>query len=372
MGRVPSELLEDAHDRHNGAGDRERVMSTERWRHEARAEIAREEAEQNMSLPPQGDHSLTALLAVERPPRAYRVARMQRTGHNAALIAQYKTGKSTLIANLIRSLESGQPFLGEFEAKRLDGSFGSWNAEMEEEDWLEYVTAAGIEATERVQLWNLRGYRLPLLSDTGAEAAIDWLRAREVEYWAIDPWARLCAWSGVNENVTAEVLPLLQRVDEVRTAAGVREVLVAHHCGHAGLHGRGASVFMDWGDALWLYSRDEVIDERGPSRWLQVEGRGVEVPNGSVTLEGGRLSYREESAKQARTREIADKLAWAVADRSLTATDAQNELGVRREDYVAGRRLAEQKGTVVETKDPDDGRVKLLMAGAENPYVKRP
>jgi RecA-family ATPase len=230
---------------------------------QAREVVKREKSEALLRLPPPREsYTLRSYLDEPKLPKVERIEGLQRIGQDAALIATYKTGKTTLTANLAKSLADGAAFLGKFAVQAPSGRVGFWNAEMDAEDFEQYLREAGIENADGVAIWNLRGYRVDLLTDAGRDAAVAWLRSNDVAYWIVDPWARICAWSHVNENDNGEVGSLLQRVREVADDAGVAELLYVHHAGYVPGRARGASVFSDSADVLWQYDRDADDDTR--------------------------------------------------------------------------------------------------------------
>ncbi len=312
-----------------------------------------------LRLPPEReDYTLAGYQREPRVAKVERVESLQRASHKTLLVAAYKTAKTTLHANLTRSLTEGTPFLGRFAVKRPEGRVGVWNAEMEPEDYQDYLGQAGVTQTDRVAIWNLRGYRLPLLSDAAADKAVEWLRGNDVAYWIIDPWARVCAWAGADENANNEVGPLLQRVDEIANDAGVAEVLVVHHAGHAKGRPRGATVLPDWADGIWLYTRDE----DGDKRYLKAEGRGVGLAEGLVEIgEDGRTVYREISRKAAKVNGLVrDLVAFVAENPGCTTMEAKITLDAGNSAKDEALNRAESMGCVRKETDPADKRKKLL------------
>lgn len=338
----------------------------ERARREARRTVDLEDAAAELRLPPQrDDYTLESYLAEAKPPKIERVESLQRAHHKIALVAAYKTGKTTLHANLTRSLVDGTKFLDQFKVTKPDGRVGIWNGEMDGDDYESYLVDAGISNSAEVAIWNLRGYRLPLLSEAGTAAAVGWLRDNSIAYWIIDPWARVCAWSGVDENVNAEVAPLLQRVDEIADEAGVGEVLVVHHAGHARGRPRGATAFPDWADGIWLYERGEDGDRE--TRYFRAEGRGIGVDEGTITLEDGRTVYRQASRQYTRMMGLVNQLAAIVnGTPGITTSDAQAQLAAGNSAKAEAIRKAKALDLIREDKDPKDGRRKLLYPGDES------
>jgi AAA domain len=263
---------------------------------QAREVVRRERSEALLRLPPPREsYTLRSYLDEPKLPKVERIEGLQRVGQDAALIAAYKTGKTTLTANLAKSLADGTAFLDEFAVQAPSGRVGFWNVEMDAEDFEQYLREAGIENADGVAIWNLRGYRVDLLTDVGRDAAVEWLKANDVAYWIVDPWARLCAWSHVNENDNGEVGSLLQRVREVADDAGVAELLFVHHAGYVPGRARGASVFSDNADVLWQYSRDE-----DDTRYLHAYGRGIDDLRGVVELENGVTQFKAVSRRAAK------------------------------------------------------------------------
>lgn len=339
--------------------DEAKAIERERHTRTARRTIDREDAEADLRLPPERpDYTLAAYLRDPREAKVERVESMQRAGHKTLLVASYKTGKTTLHANLTRSLTEGSNFLGQYAVKAVDGRVGVWNAEMEADDYETYLRDAGVARTDKVCIWNLRGYRVPLTSDAAAEAAVNWLRDNEVSYWIIDPWARVCSWSATDENVNAEVGPLLQRVDEIASDAGVSDVLVVHHAGHVRGRPRGATVLPDWADGIWMYSRDEESDKR----YLKAEGRGVGIAEGLVEIgEDGRAVYRQVSRRAGKINGLAAEIVeYVKLHPDCPVTDVKNalEAGNAAKDEAMKKALA--TGYVIAQPDPGDGRRKLL------------
>jgi len=362
------ELVKSVLHRMVSTGDEAKAIERERINRTARRTIDREDAEADLRLPPaREDYTLKSYLSDPRVAKAERVESLQREAHRTLLYASYKTGKTTLHANLTRSLTEGSQFLGQFAVKRVDGRVGVWNAEMEADDYETYLKQAGVTKTDRVVIWNLRGYRVPLTSDAAAEAAVEWLKSNDVRYWIIDPWSRVCSWSGADENVNAEVGPLLQRVDEIANDAGVAEVLIVHHAGHLRGRPRGASVLPDWADGIWSYLRDEDSDKR----YFKAEGRGVGLAEGLIEIgEDGRAVYRQVTRRAAKLRGVVDDFVAFVADHDgCTMGDAKASLdgGNKLKDDAAARAIA--LGMIRAEADPADKRRRLLFHVSSEPVA---
>ena len=289
-------------------------LARERARRTARRTLDLEEAAATLNVPPAREsYTLTSYRAEPRSPRVMRVDALQGARHNVLLVAQYKVGKTTLDADLVRALVDGGEFLQRFNvAAMADGErVAVWNAEMDAEDYEDYLEGAGVVNGDQVAIWNLRGFSVPILSDAGRDQAIEWLRSVNAKYWLIDPWIRVCAWNGVNENENHEVSELTQRIDEIAHAAGVLEVQIVHHAGHTSKHARGASALPSWADAIWTYERDD-----DGERYLSAEGRsGVGLAPGLVALDdAGRLTCRDAGPRQTAAEKMLAAVVGAVED----------------------------------------------------------
>jgi hypothetical protein len=292
---------------------------------QAREIVRRERSAAQLRLPPvRDDYTLRSYLNEPKLPKVERIQGLQRVGQDAAQIAAYKTGKTTLTANLAKALADGSAFLGEFGVQCPIGRVGFWNAEMDPEDFEGYLREAQIENADGVAIWNLRGYRVDPLTDAGREAAVDWLKDNDVSYWIVDPWARICSWSRVNENDNGEVSTLLQRIREIADDAGVAELLLVHHAGYVPGRARGASVFSDNADVLWQYDRDE-----DDVRYLHAFGRGIDDVRGVVELENGVTQFKAVSRRAARmSTAIREAVEFVRANPGCKRQDAYSEMSI--------------------------------------------
>jgi hypothetical protein len=268
----PEEVNRIAYSIAQRSGATMRAVTHERARREARVILDRE-ALPDLLLPPRtytfGDYIIT-----DDKPLPYTVAEWHPTGGNGLLIARRKAGKTTLLANLIKSLADGVPFLGRYEVAFPKGRVACFEYEMIGPMFKHWLRALNIANQDRVvPPLHLRGKPSPLHHE---DQVVEWLAEHDVKFWLIDPAAR--AWSGfvMDENSNAQVRMFTDTLDRVKDRAGVADLVVAHHMGVARFaegeeRGRGASRLEDWADANWYYTRD------GDKRALWAEGRGVNV-----------------------------------------------------------------------------------------------
>jgi hypothetical protein len=107
------------------------ALRTLRVREEARRRLA---AEKEGATEPFDAGLLEDILA--RPPEPpFRIEGLLPSEAGMLVVAQRKTGKTTLMLNLARSLLTGQGFLGRFEVRRLCGNIAILNFEVSGPNW---------------------------------------------------------------------------------------------------------------------------------------------------------------------------------------------------------------------------------------------
>jgi hypothetical protein len=97
---------------------------------------------------------------------------------------------------------------------------------MDEDDFLDYIQTVGIMKTEKIELIHLRGQPVRLLTDQGMDWTINWLIDNNVEIWLNDSWAKLCAWSDVDENDNTGVGRLTSVIDEIKNQTKITEQFI--------------------------------------------------------------------------------------------------------------------------------------------------
>lgn len=266
---------------------------------EARHLVAELKADR-LFAPPLFRPSLTDDLAAQPEQLPETIAGIHRTGANAVLASQYKAGKTTTLANLVRSLADGEPFLDEYEVI-FDGRVAFFNYELDEGQMDEWLRNLQIKNTDRVTTVHLRGQRLPLIAERAQEWAVEFMVEHDIKAWILDPFVRAFAGCG-NENDNGEVGAFLDALDLIKKLANLPDLWVSHHFGRKDHdlgqeHGRGATRLDDWPDVRWLLTRQH------DDRFLKIEGRGVDMPETQLLWNpDGRLRLgtgdRQESKRQ--------------------------------------------------------------------------
>jgi RecA-family ATPase len=205
------------------------------------------------------------------------------TGGNITLTAEYKSGKTTLINNVVKALVDDQPFLGRYGVNDHTRNVVIFNYEVEPRQYRQWMREVGIINTDRVKLVHLRGLRMPMTSDFVQERVIDILKGFNAQTWIVDPLARAFVGSG-DENSNSDMGTFLDTLDVIKYEAGVENLIVAAHTGRGSEQGieraRGASRFDDWADVRWLLTKN---DEG--QRFLKAHGRDVDMEQHLLTYD---------------------------------------------------------------------------------------
>lgn len=200
---------------------------------------------------------------------------------SALVVAQRKTGKTTLLLNYARALITGEAFLGQFPVIPIaeHARVAFLNYEVSAKQLARWAHEAGVPVDRFYQV-NLRGRRNPLAHPDDRAALAATLREQNVEAVIVDPFGR--AYTGASQNDNGEVQAFLVDLDMfVRAEVGADDLLLAAHAGWDGERSRGASALEDWGDTIITLTRDPEDEER---RYMRAIGRDVEVDEDELTM----------------------------------------------------------------------------------------
>lgn len=242
-------------------------------------ECARElhEAQRALAAPPFDAGLLADVLARPSEPPD-RVEGLIPSSAGTLIVAQRKTGKSTLLLNLAKALLEGEYFLGQFATRQISGRVAILNYEVSGAQLARWAHEARIP-DDRLYLVNLRGRRNPLSHADDREVLAEQLRAHAVESLLVDPFGR--AYTGQNQNDAGEVGAWLSGLDQfARTQIGAADLILTAHAGWNGERTRGASALEDWADSIITLTRDRDDEHR---RFLRAIGRDVDVDEDELT-----------------------------------------------------------------------------------------
>jgi bifunctional DNA primase/polymerase-like protein/AAA domain-containing protein len=321
--------LQQAIDRLRINSDAKRIFNSEEADKEFVAPVYRRSLAEDLRAQP------------ETPPET--LVGLHRTGANAMLASQFKAGKTTLMANLVRSLADGTPFLDHYEVN-FKGRVALFNFELDESQMIEWLGNLQVSKTERITTVNLRGQRLPLISERAQQWLVEFMNANDITAWVLDPFARAFAGCG-NENDNSDVGVFLEALDEIKRLSGVRDLWLVHHFGRKDHeqgqeHGRGATRLDDWADVRWLLTR------QNDDRFLRVEGRGVFVeetqlvkgPSGRLSLGTGTRQDSKQNEKARKLEQVTRRILDVVKARpGISSRDIASALAGTDKSIVSQR-----------------------------------
>ena len=293
------------------------------------------------------------------------------------VVAQRKTGKTTLMLNLAHSLDTGKPFLGAFNTIPVEGRIGFLNYELPDQQFTQWATDIGIDP-DRLYIQGLLGRPNPLRTERDRERLASEMRELSVESVFIDPIAS--AYTGASHNDPGEFRAWL---DELliwtQTDVGARDLIISAHAGWQGEHARGASSQEDWGRSIITMTKDEE-----GQRFLRALGSDVEVDEDRLDYDkqtrllrmsgaGGRTQAKKAAKAEEAQQNLRDRLLAYVGDHPRESFN-----GISKN--VSGRQQTKREiiaeavadGVVVVEPDPDGTHRHILNNRRSDPYPEYP
>lgn len=246
----------------------------------------------------------------------WRIDGLWPAGGRVLCAAAYKAGKTSLMANLLRSLVDGDPFLDRYPVTRAEGAHGATavlliDTEMTEQQLGRWLDQVGIRNQRMIEVLCLRG-RLSGFNILDRETREKWARAIEgAEIVILDNLRPVLDALGLDEN--REAGKYLTAWDEMMSYMAVRESLIVTHTGHNQERARGDSALLASNDAMWTLIRDG--EEATAPRYFKAIGRDVDAPEARLdynpdtrrlTLAGG---SRKQTKAAYRLQDVLDFLA---------------------------------------------------------------
>lgn len=322
-----------------------------RIQQEARERFRRENLPE---LPPFDIGTLGEVLARPADPPD-RVEGLIKTDGSTLVVAQRKTGKTTLMLNLARSLITGEDFLGRFATRPIVGNVALLNFEVSAQQVARDAARVGVDP-DRLTLVNLRGTRNPFTSPEALQALGEQLRERNIETLIVDPFGR--AYSGENQNDNGEVTRWLVGLDEfARAVVGARDLVLVAHAGWEGERARGASALEDWADSILWIRRGTGASES--TRYFKAEGRGVDVHEDEISFDPatqhlaltGKGSRREASKLAAMNDVMPEVLDYIKSNPGASQREITREVVGKAEAIRAALKQLIDDGYVIKEKE---------------------
>lgn len=243
--------------------------------HEARKQLASEVTRQRQFELPDAGWTAEDFIEESDEPLIEVVQGLHYQGNNTLLVAEHKTGKTTLEINLAAALVDGKPFLGRFGTALPEGKVAFFNYEMGKDQFRNWLNDAEIDNIDRIVPLNLRGFKLPFWDEAELLRLAEWLNKNEVSFIIMDPASK--SWRGLveNESDNVQLAEFFGAVDTLKAEAGVPNLLLAVHTPRDAERARGGGEIEAWPDANWYLSKMKGTKDR----LLRAEGRDVEMPN---------------------------------------------------------------------------------------------
>jgi len=251
--------------------------------------------------PPAPPMDVALLDDITDDPVRYRIHNLLPMHGNALIVAKRKSGKSTLLLNIIRSLRHGEPFLGSLNVEPITGRVAFLNYELPRAMFASWAREVGLTSDDLVAV-NLRGRRNPLGNIEDSQMLRQHLIDYNVDAIIVDPFSR--AFAGQNINDTGEVTRFLADLDIIKTDIGASSLIVAAHAGWGSDRARNSSVLEDWPDAIITMTTDDQS-----RRYLSAIGRDVELDEDQLDYDSDTRTLTFSGAGGRRVNATADRMA---------------------------------------------------------------
>jgi hypothetical protein len=268
------------------------------------------------------------------------------------LASPKKTGKTTLMLELLRALTTGTPFLGRFEVPRkyrvalLDFELG----EPMLRHWL--ARTGGVDL-ENVFVASLKGQaaRFNTMGSGTRRALAQRFREDRIDILLVDPITPLVTGLGLDEDKNAQIRPLLDSLDTFMVDAGLLGLLISTHTGHTNTgRTRGAGAFGDWASDLWSYVKANPEDPDAVRRF-STEGRSG-TPLGPFSVEFDRETNTLSAGQEFERESVPEWRATLDALRGQVLTTPEMKTAVGSSHQVTFRNRAQSAGWVNRTQAP--------------------
>jgi hypothetical protein len=299
---------------------------------------------------------LSDALSLPELPLEYRVEALQPVETRVVLAAQFKSGKTTLRDNYVRSLVDGDPFLGRYRVTPITGTVAIVDVEMSRRQLVAWWREQSIRRTDRVRFLSMRGKAgaFDIFTAAGRRVWVERFKAAGVVYLIIDCARPIMDAFRLDENKDAG--RLLDAIDALMTESGIPEGMVIHHMGHTGERSRGDSRWRDWPDVEWRLVRKD--DDPSSPRFISAYGRDVDVPEQELAYDAAtrRLGIVGGSRRDAVTHDALEAVVGVLGasgdPQSGRAIKRKLEGSIPREAVEAALRVGSANGRLTRENGP--------------------
>lgn len=293
--------------------------------------------------------TLTDFLAISPEDVKFRISDLMAQGSRIVLTAQYKSGKTTVVGNVVRCLADGGLFLGQFKTERVK-RVAILDNELDPRTLGSWLRDQGIRNTGRVHVVSMRG-RVASFNIMDDAIRAKWAQALTgIDVLIFDCLRPVLDALSLDENTQAG--RFLTAFDALLYEAGISEAIIVHHMGHSGERSRGDSRILDWPDATWKLIRQSSDDPTSP-RFFSAFGRDVDVPESQLSYDPSsrHLTLGKGNRKDVRAVDlIEDILGYVAVHPSSSLTQIRDALAGDNKDIASAVKLATASGALIASK----------------------
>jgi len=295
--------------------------------------------------------SLAEELQQPEPEQEWVINELLPQNANVLLTAAYKSGKTTMVNNLVKSIVDEEPFLDTYGVQPHDGRVVIFNYEVDPRQYRQWLREMNIRNLDKITIVHLRGLRMPMIVEHIEDKIVDMLAELECQTWIIDPFARAFVGSG-EENSNSDVGRFLDTIDVIKDRAGVHNMVMPAHTGRSTDDGgmvraRGATRLDDHADVRWLMSKTDTGD-----RFFSANGRDVELSERLLEFdpETRKLAFKRDINKREKALEdiIHSMVEYVTLNPECTATQLTVNAKGDKNRFSEAKAKALSDGKIVE------------------------
>lgn len=300
---------------------------------------------------------------------AWRINQLWPLGGLTLLAAPAKSGKTTMVTGLLRSLTDGIPFLDQFGVEPANGVV-LIDTEMTPGQLARWLDRQHITHPDHVRVHALRGHLsgFNIIDPATRSRWAETINGADVVI--LDNLRPVIDALGLDENHDAG--RLLEAWKELVAEAGATDSLIVTHMGHNGERARGDSTLQDKPDALWSIVKDKGDygeDDHSAARYFKAKGREVDQPERRLDFDpdSGRLTLAAESRHGARLNDTAEAI-YAFLENSpgTSQRGIRKSVNGRAEVISAALKNGVEQGRLVTEKRQGKGGGLIYSLAAES------